>query len=76
MKTGRNEACPCGSGKKFKQCCATKKTRREWMTIAIWIGLAALIGSGIYAAFRDGSPEPPPGKVWSEEHGHYHDVPG
>jgi hypothetical protein len=21
MKPGRNEACPCGSGKKFKRCC-------------------------------------------------------
>jgi hypothetical protein len=21
QKTGRNDACPCGSGKKFKQCC-------------------------------------------------------
>jgi hypothetical protein len=21
MKTGRNQKCPCGSGKKFKQCC-------------------------------------------------------
>ena len=21
-RTGRNEACPCGSGKKFKKCCA------------------------------------------------------
>jgi SEC-C motif-containing protein len=20
-KTGRNDACPCGSGKKFKKCC-------------------------------------------------------
>jgi preprotein translocase subunit SecA len=20
-KVGRNEACPCGSGKKYKQCC-------------------------------------------------------
>jgi len=20
-KTGRNESCPCGSGKKFKKCC-------------------------------------------------------
>ncbi len=20
-ETGRNDACPCGSGKKFKQCC-------------------------------------------------------
>ena len=23
-KTGRNEPCPCGSGKKFKKCCARK----------------------------------------------------
>lgn len=24
MKTGRNDACPCGSGKKFKHCCLGK----------------------------------------------------
>ena len=24
MKTGRNEACPCGSGKKYKKCCEAK----------------------------------------------------
>jgi hypothetical protein len=23
-KVGRNEACPCGSGKKFKRCCLSK----------------------------------------------------
>jgi len=23
MKTGRNDPCPCGSGRKFKRCCAT-----------------------------------------------------
>lgn len=23
-KVGRNDACPCGSGKKYKKCCATK----------------------------------------------------
>ncbi|MDD2598327.1 MAG: SEC-C metal-binding domain-containing protein [Kiritimatiellae bacterium] len=21
QKTGRNESCPCGSGKKYKKCC-------------------------------------------------------
>jgi hypothetical protein len=25
-KTGRNDPCPCGSGKKFKQCCALKQS--------------------------------------------------
>jgi len=26
-KVGRNEKCPCGSGKKFKRCCFTKNWR-------------------------------------------------
>jgi len=25
-KVGRNETCPCGSGKKYKQCCMNKVT--------------------------------------------------
>lgn len=24
-KVGRNDPCPCGSGKKYKQCCLSKK---------------------------------------------------
>ena len=27
-KTGRNEPCPCGSGKKYKKCCMVKKAKR------------------------------------------------
>lgn len=30
MKIGRNDACPCGSNKKYKKCCMlTQKTKRE-----------------------------------------------
>ncbi|MCP4719740.1 MAG: hypothetical protein GY860_09830 [Desulfobacteraceae bacterium] len=25
VKIGRNEKCPCGSGKKYKKCCMRKK---------------------------------------------------
>jgi SWIM/SEC-C metal-binding protein len=25
-KVGRNDSCPCGSGKKFKKCCGTSST--------------------------------------------------
>ncbi len=25
-KIGRNDPCPCGSGKKYKKCCLQKKT--------------------------------------------------
>lgn len=28
-KTGRNDPCPCGSGKKYKHCCMNKKTARR-----------------------------------------------
>jgi len=30
-KVGRNEPCPCGSGKKYKNCCYPDKTRL-WKT--------------------------------------------
>jgi hypothetical protein len=29
MKVGRNELCPCGSGKKYKRCCLTKDEQRR-----------------------------------------------
>lgn len=30
MKIGRNDLCPCGSGKKYKQCCLRKDTMTEY----------------------------------------------
>ncbi|WP_233007451.1 YecA family protein [Rheinheimera faecalis] len=29
MKTGRNDPCPCGSGKKYKQCCINALSKRH-----------------------------------------------
>lgn len=34
VKTGRNNPCPCGSGKKFKKCCLDKKPREQIVMIA------------------------------------------
>ena len=34
MKTGRNEACPCGSGQKYKKCCLAKDAAAEAATLA------------------------------------------
>ena len=28
QKVGRNDPCPCGSGKKYKSCCQSKETSR------------------------------------------------
>jgi hypothetical protein len=48
---GRNDPCPCGSGKKFKHCCIGKpppEVRRRFM-IAPLLVLVAGGGAGIYA---------------------------
>ena len=33
-KTGRNDPCPCGSGKKYKRCCMDKDQAAEHATLA------------------------------------------
>ncbi len=33
-KTGRNEPCPCGSGKKYKRCCLPKDQAAEQLALA------------------------------------------
>jgi hypothetical protein len=74
-KAGRNEACPCGSGRKYKKCCAAKAGSATRSKLLIGALIAALAG-GVYAmtvGFTDeGSSAAAPGKVWSPEHGHYH----
>lgn len=32
MKTGRNDLCPCGSGKKYKKCCLLKEDETQLQT--------------------------------------------
>lgn len=36
-KPGRNDPCPCGSKKKFKQCCMTKSPLARRIKQAVWI---------------------------------------
>lgn len=74
-KIGRNDPCPCGSGRKYKQCCLqggqgmTKRTR----LLAILIGVA-LVGGAVLAVNWDGGGSEQR-RVWSEEHGHWHTEP-
>ena len=73
-KTGRNDACPCGSGKKYKKCCAAKRENR--VSKLMIAGLLLALAGGVYAVtvgFSDeGTAVAGPGRVWSPEHGHYH----
>ena len=47
MVQGRNEPCRCGSGKKFKHCCALKAERTPWSTriVASLVALMLLVGA-------------------------------
>ena len=80
VKVGRNEPCPCGSGKKHKNCCEGKATTKEALTskgLPILLGvvlmtLVALIVTALYSS----APTEEAGRVWSVEHGHWHDANG
>ena len=72
-RPGRNDPCPCGSGKKFKQCCASKKGRLSPALIAALIVGAVLAIIVIVSNARRSSNS---GLVWSPEHRHYHDASG
>ncbi len=54
-KTGRNSPCPCGSGKKHKQCCLGKveivqEQARIGMSLAV--GFFGLVGGGVLWFFK------------------------
>jgi hypothetical protein len=75
QNTGRNDACPCGSGKKYKKCCALKVQKsRGSQVLLILVGLlmAAGVVAGIAEFVGDKTHVGRTQGVWSPEHGHYH----
>ncbi len=74
MKKNPDAQCHCGSKKTYRHCHKPKDDRnRMFLFIGVVLG-------GIFLAKMMFGPDPkipaaPPGKVWSEEHGHYHDAP-
>ena len=71
-KVGRNEACPCGSGKKFKHCCESKAVGSRMTTLMILVIAGAILAAVFASFFTHGKDTAGPGRVWSAEHGHYH----
>ena len=75
-KTGRNEICPCGSGKKYKRChglTTENHQRGRMLMIVVGLGMLAAVAAGV-ASF---SGERSSGvRVWDPAHGHYHDATG
>lgn len=73
-KAGRNDACPCGSGRKYKKCCGVKKADggATWIALLVAGALLAAVAFSVSWYLRGPADSPAPGQVWSEEHGHYH----
>jgi hypothetical protein len=75
-KPGRNDQCPCGSGRKYKKCCEGKtESRRASRVLIIAVGAAviAALAAGV-ASFTGESRSAV--RVWDPSHGHYHDANG
>ncbi len=74
---GRNEPCPCGSGKKYKKCCVLKERKASFASRVVisLIGLMLLTGAIVMLMSLDeltSGESAGPGRVWSEAHQHYH----
>jgi hypothetical protein len=83
MKVGRNDPCPCGSGKKLKHCCEARERRRAETLDSMAKGLFYVLGplvlvvavAALVASLRgrnvgDDGLE----RVWSAQHGHWHAI--
>ena len=73
---GRNEPCPCGSGVKYKRCCALKQDKMPLSSrlgIAL-VGLMLIAGAVFWLTSLDeGDAGITPARVW---HGDHWDYPG
>ena len=73
-KVGRNDSCPCGSGRKYKHCCGVKaESNSQWGTYALIGVVVAIVGVIAYTFTSEGGGGGR--KVWDPDHGHYHTVP-
>jgi hypothetical protein len=75
MQVGRNEPCPCGSGKKYKHCCLEKAPAMS-LQFKLMLGAGAIIllvcAILLINSIRDFEPGSGGNQVWSEEHQHWH----
>lgn len=92
MRVGRNDPCSCGSGKKFKNCCAGRSSGISKGVIALIVVIVTIAVIGLLPSLLGGKPDAAAaarraptsprqassqsGRVWSQEHGHWHDASG
>ena len=76
-KIGRNQPCPCGSSLKYKKCCALKSEKTPIGLRIVVVVVAVFLIGGLVVFLtniddHDFSANATAGRVWSEEHGHWH----
>ena len=74
-KVGRNEPCPCGSGRKYKQCCAQKQAAMSRVTLYTVVGVVVAMAAVLVYSFTSDRTSSGGRQVWDPVHGHYHTVP-
>ena len=74
-KVGRNDSCPCGSGRKYKHCCEHKTHTMSRATIAAIVGAAVTVAAVLVYSFSGERSSAGGRQVWDPDHGHYHTVP-
>ena len=76
-RTGRNDVCPCGSGRKYKKCCELKNNnaRQRLLMVVVGVFVVGALVAGV-VSFTTGGGGGGGGRVWDPAHGHYHDASG
>ena len=80
MRASRNDPCPCGSGQKYKRCHEGKDVEKPRSSGMLLMALLALLVAGgavavVIGVARGGAGGGSPRqRVWSQEHGHWHDA--
>jgi hypothetical protein len=70
MQAGRNDPCPCGSGKKYKKCCWTKDKDRNLPASPAAVAPPQFTESSRKLASALTQPPPPPQRVKTPEEEH------
>ncbi len=74
-KVGRNDPCPCGSGKKHKHCCEKTSGQMSRTSQFAVIGVVVAIAATLVYTFSRDQGADGGRQVWDPVHGHYHSSP-
>jgi hypothetical protein len=78
-KVGRNDPCPCGSGRKYKKCCEAKQAQggSQSRMLLVMVGGAIIVALALAVVSMTTEGTAGAGvRIWDPAHGHYHNANG